>query len=81
MRLVELPDGAAVAPGLLAVTGGCTGVVGSVWAMCGDTEVKKWGVGPEGEAKAANAAAEAAPAAGDSQAARTVRAHEPERGA
>ena len=35
VRLVELPDGAAAAAGLLAVTGGCTGVLGSVWAMCG----------------------------------------------
>ena len=35
VRLVELPDGAAAAAGLLVVTGGCTGVLGSVWAMCG----------------------------------------------
>merc|ERR1712070_823261 len=30
----------------------CRAHKGSVWAMCGNFEVKKWGIGPEGEAQA-----------------------------
>jgi len=30
----------------------CKARAGTVWAMCGDKEVAKWGIGPEGKAKA-----------------------------
>jgi hypothetical protein len=45
---------AAGAPLLAAgeVTPTCKAHLNSVWAMCGNTEVHKWGVGPEGKAQA-----------------------------